>query len=154
MNIESKLTELKLTLPELKASSGLFKPFMISGNTVYISGQLPIGFGDLSEHVGQLGRDCTIEKATNVAHICGLNVIAQLKAACDGNLDKVKRCVKITVFVNSDSNFTDQPLIANAVSDLLVKVFGDKGAHARSAIGVSQLPFGVAVEVEAIFEIE
>jgi enamine deaminase RidA (YjgF/YER057c/UK114 family) len=154
MKVEAKLKELNLTLPEIKPAQTLFKPYLVTGNTVYISGQLPTGFGELSEHVGQLGKDCDIEKGKKVAHICGLNVIAQVKAACGGNLDKVKKCAKLVVFVNSSSTFTEQPAIANAVSDLMLKVFGDAGNHARSAIGVSQLPFGVAVEVEAIFEIE
>lgn len=154
MKIDSNLKSLNIVLPEIKPAQTLFKPYLVTGKTVYISGQLPTGFGDIAQHVGQLGKDCDIEKAKNIAHICGLNVIAQLKEACGGNLDKVKKCAKLTIFVNSAANFTEQPAVANAVSDLMLKVFGDAGNHARSAIGVSQLPFGVAVEVEAIFEIE
>lgn len=141
-------------LPELKPLQTLYKPYVRSGNHIYISGQLPMGFGDLSEHKGQLGTDYTVEHGQKTAHICGLNVLAQLKAACDGNLDKVKNCVKLTIFVNSSATFIDHPQVANPVSDLMLKAFGAKGEHARSAVGVAQLPFGVAVEVEAIFEVE
>ncbi len=139
-------------LPELKPAQTKFKPFLISGSHVYISGQLPLGFGDVKEHVGHLGGNVSIEQGQKIAHICGLNVLAQLQAAV-GDLDKVKKCVKLTIFVNSTPTFTDQPVVANAVSDLMLKTFGEKGEHARSAIGVAQLPLGVAVEVEAIFEI-
>jgi enamine deaminase RidA (YjgF/YER057c/UK114 family) len=141
-------------LPVLKPAQTLYRPYIKSGNQVFISGQLPLGFGELTEHKGQLGRDYTIEQGQKTAHICGLNVIAQLQEACGGDLDKVKSCLKLTVFVNSSPSFTDHPQIANPVSDLMVKTFGDKGQHARSAVGVAQLPFGVAVEVEAIFEVE
>lgn len=141
-----------IKLPLLGESKTLFKQFVVSGNHVYISGQLPLGFGELKEHVGQLGKNCDLERGKRIARYCALNAIAQLQAAV-GDLDKVKRCVKLTVFVNSTAEFTDQPQVANAVSELMVQAFGEKGAHARSAIGVSQLPFGVAVEVEAIFEI-
>jgi enamine deaminase RidA (YjgF/YER057c/UK114 family) len=141
-----------INLPALGESKTLFKQYVVSGNHVYISGQLPLGFGDLKEHVGQLGKNCDIERARKIANYCALNAIAQLQAAI-GDLDKVKRCTKLTVFVNSTAEFTDQPQVANAASELMIQAFGEKGAHARSAIGVSQLPFGVAVEVEAIFEI-
>jgi len=141
-----------LKLPVLGESKTLFKQHIVSGSHVYISGQLPLGFGELKEHMGQLGRDCDIERGKKIAQYCGLNVIAQLQAAVE-NLDKVKRCSKLTVFVNSSANFTEQPLLANVVSELMITAFGEKGNHARSAIGVSQLPFGVAVEVEAIFEV-
>ena len=141
-----------INLPELGESKTIFKQYIVSGNHVYISGQLPLGFGDLKDHVGQLGKSCDVERARKIAHYCALNAIAQLQVAI-GDLDRVKRCVKLTVFVNSTGDFTDQPMVANAASELMVAAFGEKGAHARSAIGVSQLPFGVAVEVEAIFEI-
>ncbi len=141
------------TLPALSPNpQAKFKPFLISGNQVFVSGQLPLGFGEVKEHVGQLGANISIEEGQKIAHICGLNVLAQVQAAV-GDLDKVKKCVKLTIFVNSTASFIEQPVVANAVSDLMLKAFGSKGEHARSAIGVAQLPLGVAVEVEAIFEI-
>jgi enamine deaminase RidA (YjgF/YER057c/UK114 family) len=146
------LQEKGFTLPSLPENKALYQPFVISSGQVYISGQLPQGFGDLSNHVGQLGHDCSLERGKEIAQLCALNAIAQLQAAC-GDLDKVKRCLKITVFVNSTAEFTSQPAVANGASEIMITAFGEKGHHARSAIGVSQLPFGVAVEVEAIFEI-
>ncbi len=152
--ISKRLADMGLSMPELTPGKALFQPYVISGNHVYISGQLPAGFGDLSKHVGQVGRDVEIDFAKKVAKLCGLNILYQINQACGGNLERVKKCVKITVFVNSSPTFTQQPAIANEISQLFLDVFGDeKGAHARSAIGVSQLPFGVAVEAEAIFEI-
>lgn len=152
-SVLKNLSEVGLKLPELPASVGKFKPYAISGKQVFISGQLPLGFGDIKEHVGQFGSNMEIEKGKNIARIVALNILYQLKAAV-GNLESIKRCVKLTVFVNSSSSFTDQPLIANEISEIMLIAFGAKGEHARSAIGVSQLPFGVAVEAEAIFEIE
>lgn len=149
----SKLSVLGLQLPNIEPSSALYMPYAISQNLVYISGQLPLGFGDLKQHVGQLGKDIDIEKAKHIAQLCGLNIIYRLQQACHGDLDMMKKCVKLTVFVNSTPDFTDQPIIANVISQLMLDVFCEKGEHARSAIGVSQLPFGVAVEAEAIFEI-
>lgn len=149
-----RLSEFNLVLPTLPAPVTKFKPYVISENKIYVSGQLPLGFGDIRDHVGQLGKDCDVAGAINIAKIVALNLLYQASAACDGNLDKVKRCIKLTVFVNSSPNFTDQPVIANAISEILLIAFGNEaGQHARSAIGVSQLPFGVAVEAEAIFEI-
>lgn len=148
-----RLAEFNLVLPVLPVPTTKFKPYVVSGNHVYVSGQLPLGFGDIKEHVGQLGKDCDVKNGINIAKIVALNVLYQAAAACGGDLDKIKRCVKLTVFVNSSSTFTDQPVIANAISEIILIAFGDEGEHARSAIGVSQLPFGVAVEAEAIFEI-
>ncbi len=152
-NVLQKLTEAGFKLPILPPPIGKFKPYVISGNTIYISGQLPLGFGDIREHVGQLGKDCDVERGKRIAEIVGLNILYQAAAACGGNLDKIKRCVKLAVFVNCNHTFTDQPIIANAISELMLIAFGQKGEHARSAIGVEQLPFGAAVEAEAIFEI-
>lgn len=152
-NINAVLDALKITLPAVSKPVASYVPYVISGNTVFISGQLPLGVGELENYVGQLGSGYPLENAQEAARVCALNVIAQVKEACNGNLNRVKRCVKLTVFVNSSLSFTEQPQVANGASDLIVKVFGEKGAHARSAIGVSQLPRGVSVEVEAIFEI-
>jgi len=153
-DINHTLTSLGITLPPASKPAASYVPFVVSENHVYISGQLPLGIGELTDHVGQLGNGCTVEKGQETAKVCALNVVAQLKEACGGDLNRVKRCVKLVVFVNSSSTFTEQPQVANGASDLMVKIFGEKGSHARSAIGCSQLPRGVAVEVEAIFEIE
>jgi enamine deaminase RidA (YjgF/YER057c/UK114 family) len=148
------LINLGLELPRLPDNKALFKPYIFSKEILYISGQLPLGFGDLNKYVGQLGKEFNIEQGQDIARICALNVLAQVNAACHDNLDKVKQCLKLTVFVNSAPTFIDQPKVANAASELMLQVFKDKGHHARSAIGVSQLPFGVGVEIEAIFETE
>ena len=103
--------------------------------------------------IGKLGKEYTIEQGQQAARICGLNILAQLRAALGGSLDRVKRCVKLGVFVNSVDTFTDQPKVANGVSDLMVEVFGDAGKHARFAVGTNVLPLNVAVEVDAVFEI-
>lgn len=154
MSVEQTLKNLGITLPPATKPVASYVPFTVAGNLVFISGQLPLGVGELSSHVGQLGRDFSIEQGQATATVCALNVIAQLKEACGGNLERVKQCAKLTIFVNSTGEFTDHPLVGNAASDLIKQVFGAKGEHARSAFGVSQLPKGVAVEVEAIFEIE
>ena len=153
--VENNLQKYNLSLPDLAALKVAYKAYTISKNHIYISGQLPLGFGELSEHAGQLGNDCTVERGNKIAEFCALNVLAQLKEACQGDLDKVKQCVKITVFVNSSADFTGHPAVANGASEVFNKAFSEDAApsHARSAIGTSQLPFGVAVEVEAIFEI-
>lgn len=152
--IEKNLTQHNLTLPELGESKTLFSPAVVSGNLLFISGQLPTGFGDISLHVGQLGKNVSDDAGKEIAKICMLNCLAQAKKALGGSLEKLKKCVKITVFVNSTSEFTAQPSVANGASEVIVHAFGaELGKHSRSAIGVSQLPLGVAVEVEAIFEI-
>ena len=155
MSVIDNLEQNGLKLPDVEhPAAALYNPYIISGNHVYVSGQLPMGFGDMSEHVGQLGTNMDAEKGAKIAEYCMLNALKQVKDACGGDLGKVKRCVKITVFVNSAADFTDQPKVANGASNVIVKAFGtEKGQHSRSAIGNSQLPFGVAVEVEAIFEI-
>jgi len=152
-HFDQKLENLGYKLPSLSTNKAAFVPFVISGNLVFISGQLPLGFGQINEHKGKLGNEFNIEQGQKIAEYCILNVIAQLKSACNGDLDRVNKCVKLTIFVNSTLDFTDQPLIANAASEIINKVFDIKGNHARSAIGVNQLPLGVAVEIEAIFEI-
>lgn len=152
-NALKKLAENGLSLPKLETPAAKFKPYVVSQNMVYISGQLPLGFGDISQHVGQVGKDMDIAQAKEVAKIVGLNILYRLNEACSGDMDKVKRCVKLTVFVNSAPNFNEHPAIANEISELMLLAFDERGQHARSAIGVAQLPFGVAVEAEAIFEI-
>jgi len=150
--IEQKLQALNIELPPSAAPVANYVPFVISGNIVVISGQLPFKDGKL-QYLGKVGADVTIEQAQQAAKLCGIGVLSHLKAACNGNLNRVKRCVRLGVFVSSATGFTDQPKVANGVSDLMVEVFGDAGKHARAAVGVSELPFGVAVEVDAMFEI-
>jgi enamine deaminase RidA (YjgF/YER057c/UK114 family) len=150
--IEDKLLEMNLKLPTVSAPVANYVPYVIVGNLVFISGQLPMEEGKV-KFTGKLGDKISEEQGIEGAKIAALNIIAHLKSAV-GSLDRVKRCVKITGFVNSTPDFTTHPKIINGASDLIVNVFGDKGKHARAAVGVSSLPLGAAVEVEAIFEIE
>jgi enamine deaminase RidA (YjgF/YER057c/UK114 family) len=123
-----------------------------AGNLVFISGQVPIKDGKF-QYQGKLGDGMSLEDAQAAARLCAINIVAQAKAACGGDLDRVKRVVKLTGFVNSTGDFTDQPKVVNGASDLMVEVFGDKGKHARAAVSAASLPAGVAVEVEAVVEI-
>lgn len=149
--IAARLAELKIELPKAAAPVANYVPVVISGNQAYVSGQVTMWNGEL-KYVGQLGKEFQIEDGQKAARICGHNIVAQLQAAL-GDLDRIRRCVKLNVFVNSAPTFTDQPKVANGVSDFIAEVFGESGKHARSAVGVAQLPMGVAVEVDAVFEI-
>ena len=151
-DIDSRLEELGIVLPEPANPAANYVPYVISRNLVFIAGQIPFWNGDVL-HIGKVGVELTVEDATKSAKVCGLNIIAQLKAACDGNLDRVRRCVKIGVFVNCIDGFTQQPQIANGVSDLMVEVFGEAGRHARFAIGTNALPRNCATEADAVFEL-
>ena len=151
--IEQKLEELNITIPEVSAPVANYIPFTKSGNQIFISGQLPIENGEV-KYIGKVGTEVSIEDAGKAARICAINIIANLKNACNGNLDKVVQCVKLGIFVNATPDFTDHPIVGNGASDLMVKVFGEKGKHARFAMGAGSLPRGVAVEIDAIFEIE
>lgn len=151
--IDSKLASMNITLPPSVLPAANYVPYTLSGNQVFVSGQLPMKDGK-AQDIGKVGKDYTIEQAQQTAKLCGINILSHLKAACGGNLDRVKRCIRLGVFVNSASGFTDQPKVANGVSDMMVEIFGDAGKHARFAVGVSELPLGVAVEVDATFEIE
>jgi enamine deaminase RidA (YjgF/YER057c/UK114 family) len=148
--IDRKLADLGLTLPEPAAPVASYVPAVESGGMLHISGQLPFENGALM--TGRLGADCDLEYGQEAAQRCALMLVAQMKAAL-GGLDRVARIVKLGVFVNSTAGFTDQPKVANGASDLMVALFGDAGKHARSAVGVSVLPLGAAVEVDAIVEI-
>lgn len=148
--IDARLAELKIELPQAAAPVANYVPFAVTGNQVHTAGQVSRWNGEFL-HVGTVGKDVSVEDAYRAARICGLNIIAQVQAAV-GDLDRVRHCVKLNVFVRSDENFTEQPKVANGASDLMVEVFGDAGRHARSAIGVKQLPFGVSVEIDAVFE--
>lgn len=150
--IDARLAELGLELPNAPAPAANYVPYVQTGNLVFISGQVPnTGDGLL---YGKLGADASVEDGQEAAKVCALNLIAQMKAATGGDLDRVKRVVKLLGMVNSTPDFPDHPKVVNGCSDVMVEVFGDKGRHARSAVGVANLPFGVAVEVEAIIEIE
>lgn len=148
---EAHLAELGITLPDAQAPAANYVPFVISGNQLFVSGQVPKDEDGL-KHVGRLGDTISIEEGKAAARLCALNLIAQAKAAV-GDLDRVTRVVRLTGFVNSAPEFGDQPQVINGASDLMVEVFGERGRHARAAVGVAALPFGVAVEVDAVFEI-
>ncbi|MDB6176818.1 RidA family protein [Paracoccus sp. Z330] len=151
MSIEARLTEKGISLPDAPAPAANYVPYVQSGNLVYVSGQISADENGLI--TGKLGENVDVEAGAAAARRCGLALIAQLRAAT-GSLDKVKRVVKLTGFVNSTPDFTDQPKVINGCSDLMVEVFGDAGAHARAAVSAPALPLGVAVEIEAIFEVE
>ena len=149
--IDTRLAELGITLPEAPAPAANYVPFVRTGDLVFISGQ--ISRDDKGFILGKLGQDLGPEEGYRAARTCALALIAQLRAACGGDLDRLVRVVKLTGFVNATLDFTDHPKVINGASDFMVEVFGDKGRHARSAVGAAGLPFGVGVEVEAILEI-
>lgn len=151
MSIDQRLAELGLTLPQPAAPVASYVPAVLSGNLLYLSGQISFA-EDGSLITGRLGETVDLEAGQAAARQCGLMVLAQVKAAL-GSLDRVARIVKLGVFVNSAADFTDQPKVANGASDLMQQVFGEAGRHARSAVGVPTLPLGVAVEVDAIVEV-
>ena len=149
---EQKLAALGLELPVAAAPVANYVGYTVSGKTVYISGQLPFRDGKVA-CVGRLGAGISVEEGYAAGRQCGLNILAQLKAACDGDLDRVARVLRLAGFVNCTPEFTDHPKCVNGASDLMVAVFGDAGRHARAAVGVASLPAGAAVEVEAIVEL-
>lgn len=150
--IEARIAELGVTLPQAAAPAANYVPFVRTGNQLFVSGQIPMGANGI-EYQGKLGDGVSLEDGQAAARLCAINLLAQAKAAL-GDLDKVVRLVKIVGFVNSAPDFGDQPKVMNGASDFLVEALGDAGRHARSAVGVAGLPFGVAVEVEGIFEVE
>ena len=150
--IDRLLAEKKIELPRAAAPVANYVPVVMAGKLAFVSGQVTVWNGEF-RFIGKLGKEFAIEQGQQAARICGLNLLAQLKAALNGDLDRVKRCVRLGVFVNSTDDFTDQPKVANGVSDLMVEVFGDAGKHARAAVGSNVLPLNVAVEVDAVFEI-
>ncbi|MGZ5924097.1 MAG: RidA family protein [Rhizomicrobium sp.] len=152
MTVEARLKALNIVLPTPPAPVASYVPYVVSGKNVYISGQVTLTPEGV-KFIGTVGKDLSIEDGKAAARLCGLNVIAQAKAACGGDLERVKRVVKLTVFVNAVPGFTQHPEVANGASDLLVEVFGDAGRHARAAVGAGSLPRNVATEVEAILEI-
>jgi enamine deaminase RidA (YjgF/YER057c/UK114 family) len=152
MNFERKIEELNIKLPEAKPPVGSYVATKITGNLLFISGQISIAEnGDLIK--GKIGKDLSTEQGYNAAKRCGLSIVAQAKVACDGDLSKIKSCLKLTGFVNSTDNFIDQPKVINGASDLIASIFGDAGMHTRAAVSTNSLPLGVSVEVDAIFEL-
>ncbi|MEM9343717.1 MAG: RidA family protein [Pseudomonadota bacterium] len=150
-SVQAKLAELGLTLPEATAPVANYVPYVRTGNLLHVSGQVAIRDGKLVE--GRLGDTMTVEDGAKAAELCALSLLAQVNAACDGDLGKLVRVVKLVGFVNSTAEFGDQPKVINGASDLMVNVLGDKGRHARSAVSAAALPFGVAVEIEGVFEL-
>ena len=152
MSFEEKIKELKIVLPEAKAPVGSYIATKKVGNLLFISGQISINSnGELIK--GKIGKDLSLEDGYNASKNCGLSIISQVKKACDDDLSKVKSCIKLTGFVNSTDDFIDQPKIINGASDLIASVFGEAGMHTRAAVSTNSLPLGVAVEVDAIFEL-
>lgn len=150
--IETKLAELGVTLPDAPAVAGNYVPYVVSGNLVFISGQ--ISMNDDGLITGKLGDDFTVEQGMAAAKTCAINLLSQLKAACDGDLGRLVRVVKLGGFVNSTPDFVDQPKVINGASDFLVAALGDIGMHARAAVSAPSLPMGVAVEIDGVFEIK
>ena len=149
--IEARLKTLGLTLPAAPAAVANYVPFVVAGNLLFVSGQISKA-GDGTVVTGKLGESVSVEQGRAAARLCALNILAQVKAAL-GDLDRVRRCVKLTGFVSCVPAFKDQPAVVNGCSDLLVEVLGDAGRHTRSAVGAASLPLDVSVEIEAIFEI-
>ena len=153
MNIENKLRELRIELPNAPDPVGAYVAFKKINNLLFISGQLPIS-KDGKMIKGKIGKDLTLEDGQKASKLCVINILAQAKKALGEDLNKVKNCVKITGFVNSTDDFKDQPKVINPASETLSAVFGDEGKHARAAISANSLPLGAAVEIDAIFEVE
>ena len=148
---ETKLKELGITLPNAPAPAANYVPFVQVGDIVYVSGQISADVNGFIK--GKLGDDMTTEKGAAAARACAINLLAQVKAAWGGDLDRLVRVVKLTGFVNSTADYTDQPKVVNGASDLLAEALGDAGKHSRSAVSAASLPLGVAVEIEGIFQV-
>ena len=152
MNYENKLKELNIILPDAKAPVGNYVATKISGNMLFISGQISIDEnGQLIK--GKVGKELDIDAGYNAARRCALSIVAQVYKACKNDLSKIKSCTKLTGFINSTDDFIDQPKVLNGASDLIASIFGDAGMHTRAAVSVNSLPLGVSVEVDAIFEL-
>jgi len=149
--VETKLAEMGLELPAAPAPAANYVPYVVSGDLVYVSGQISKDENGLI--LGKLGDDMTVAEGQNAAKVCALNLLAQVRQACGGNLDRLEQVVKLGGFVNSTQEFTDQALVINGASDFIGDLLGARGAHARAAVGCASLPLGVAVEIEGIFRI-
>jgi len=150
-HFETKLKELGITLPDAPAPAANYVPFVQVGDIVYVSGQISADANGFIK--GKLGDDMTTDEGAVAARACAINLLAQVKAACGGDLDRLVRVVKLTGFVNSTADYTDQPKVVNGASDLLAEALGDAGKHSRSAVSAASLPLGVAVEIEGIFQV-
>mgnify|MGYP001404725867 FL=1 len=150
--IASRIDELGIELPTAASPAANYVPYVLSGNQVVIAGQIPFWNGELTG-LGKLGSNLSVDEGAKIARVCGLNLLAQLKVACGGDLDRVSQVVKLGGFVNCIDSFTEQPEVINGASDLMVEIFDDIGRHARFAVGVGSLPRGVAVEVDGVFEL-
>lgn len=150
--IDARLKELGIELPEPPGAAGSYVGYVQTGNLLFLAGQVPFWNGEL-KHIGKVGQDLTIEQGQEAAGVCALNLIAQAKKALDGDLDRVVRFVKLGGFVNCPTDFTDHPKVINGASDLIADIFGEKGAHARFALGAGSLPLNVAVEIDAVIEV-
>lgn len=148
---ETKLNELGITLPEAPAPAANYVPYVVVDDMVYVSGQISVGPDGLIK--GKLGENMSTEDGAAAARVCAINLLAQVKAACGGDLDRLVKVVKLTGFVNSTADYTEQPQVVNGASDLMANALGDAGKHARAAVSAAALPLGVAVEVEGIFQI-
>ena len=151
-SINEKIKSLNIKLPEPKAPVGAYVATKIIGKLLFISGQISID-ANAKLITGKIGKDLNLDEGYKAAERCGLSIVAHAKKACQGDLEKIKSCVKLTGYVNSSNDFTDQPKVINGASDIVVKILGNKGMHTRAAISVNSLPLGVAVEVDGIFEI-
>lgn len=152
MSISARLAEKGIELPEGNAPAANYIPFVQVGNLLFVSGQISVSADGLV--TGKVGADLTVEEGADAAKLCALGLLSQVKAACDGDMDRLVRVVKLTGFVNSTPDFTDQPKVINGASDFLVDALGEAGRHSRSAVSAGALPLGVAVEIEGIFEIK
>lgn len=151
MTIEARLAELGVTLPDAPAPAANYVPFVITGNLVHVSGQISQNEAGLI--TGKLGADLSVEQGAAAAQRCAISLLSQVRRACGGDLSRLVRTVKLVGFVNSTPDFTDQPKVINGASDFMVAALGEAGRHARSAVSAASLPFGVAVEIEGLFEI-
>ena len=152
MTINDRIKKLDIILPQAKLPVGSYVATKITGNLLFISGQISIDEnGKLIK--GKVGKDLSVDDGYNAAKRCGLSIVSQAKEACDGDLSKIKSCIKLTGFVNSTDDFTDQPKVINGASDLIASIFDKAGMHTRAAISTNSLPLGVSVEVDAIFEL-
>ena len=152
MSFENKIKELNIILPDAKPPVGSYVATKISGNLLYVSGQISLSAtGELIK--GKVGKELSTDDGYKAAERCGLSIVAQVKKACNDDLSKIKSCVKLTGFVNSTEDFIEQPKVINGASDLIASIFGDAGMHTRAAVSTNSLPLGVSVEVDAIFEL-
>jgi len=152
-SVDAKLKQLGVEIPTPAAPVANYVGFVKTGNLVFVSGQVTMQ-GGKPQFIGKLGKEISVEQGQEAAKLCAINIVAQLKAACEGDLDRVQRIVKLGGFVNSTPEFTDQPKVINGASDFLVAVFGDKGKHARAAVSAGALPLNVSVEIDCIAEIK